>query len=386
MNSFSQETLRKAETNNSNLTTLILREENNIHNGSFHSNLGDDYSLLGEYIGNNTHLQTLMVEHNNTLALSVREQDFFEGLIRNSSINELSLHYNDNEVWRSILEVYKQNNNLTRLHIDSITCNDHLISDTVSCCTNLREISLWMCYMTNEQLLQMVEAIRGHAYLEILKLYGNNIGNAGCDIIATLLADPSCNLHTLRLINERISNEGMIVLVNSLVNNIKLRKINLDRNLVNNINEVEDTTISRLLCNTSNINSIYASNHTFDTLVPLGRLHPSERLQFLFTLNRSTNKDWCTNKDVAIKKILKYHPNINMEPYFDWNSDGEWTLKALPYVVDWFDRAREIVCLDDYDYQADEKKFSAIYQFARSMPLMIVPLSHTKVGDKKRKR
>ena len=206
--------------------------------------------------------------------------------------------------------------------------------------------------------------------------------HAGCDTIATLLADPSCNLHTLRLIQDRISNEGMIVLVNSLVNNTKLRKINLDRNPVSTPNEVEDTTISRLLCNASNINSIYASNHTFGALVfPLGRWHPSRRLQFLFTLNRSTNK-----KHVAIKKILKYHPNVNMEPLYNWDSDGEWTLKALPYVVDWFDIAREVVCLDDYDYQADEKKLSAIYQFARSMPLMFVPSSHTKVGDKKRKR
>ena len=84
-------------------------------------------------------------------------------------------------------------------------------------------------------------------------------------------------------------------------------------------------------------------------------------------------------------------------------------MKALPYVVAWFERASEAVAevngfeqlTDCEDEDSDEerfgfagqavergksvetKKLSAIYQFARSMPLMFTHSS--KVGDKKRK-
>jgi len=277
-----------------------------------------------------------------------------------------------------------------------------------------------MCY-TIEQVPQLVEAIIGHESLRVLNFH-QNIGNAGCNTIATLLADPNCNLHTLRLNHNNISNEGAIVLVNSLVNNTKLQKLNLKDNPVDleqpdansfqngENNEVVDT-ISRLLCNTSNVNSIYASNHTLETLF-LSRWIPREQLRFLLMLNMGTNK-----KHIAIKKILKYNPNIDMEPLYNWDVDGERTLKSLPYVIAWFERAREFVAevgssevsseedetITEYEDRRAEarrilvaiaakreksveaKKLSALYQFARSMPLMFVPATHTKV-DKKRKR
>ena len=102
---------------------------------------------------------------------------------------------------------------------------------------------------------------------------------------------------------------------------------------------------------------------------------------------------------VAIIKILKYHPNIDMEPLYDWDINGERTLKSLPHVIAWFDKAKEAVHEssvfleseeeDDYDYQVDEGKLSAIYQFALAMPLQFEPPAHTKPNDdddKKRKR
>lgn len=398
MNSRSQETLLKVGQNDSNLTTLILRRETDKY-GSFHSYRGGDYSLLGECIGRNTHLKTLKVQHRG--ALSVREQDFFDGLIRNSSINDLQLKSID-EVRRSILEVYKQKKNLTRLvYIDDSGIYDHniIISDAVrSCCTNLREVSLHRCALRDNQLLPIVKAVRGHASLESLDLSHNQINDAGCDTIATLLRDQHCNLHTLNLNNNIISNKGVEVLFNSLVNNTKLRELNL---LGDAISPVEDT-ISRLLCDTSNINKIHASNHTLGTLT-LG-WDPEQEIKFLLTMNDGTTN----KKHVAMKKILHFQA-IDMKPLYGWDSEEELTLKALPYVVAWFERASEAVAevngfellTDCEDEDSDEerfgfagqavergksvetKKLSAIYQFARSMPLMFTHSS--KVGDKKRK-
>ena len=51
--------------------------------------------------------------------------------------------------------------------------------------------------------------------------------------------------------------------------------------------------------------------------------------------------------------------------------EGERDLKALPHVIDWFDRATKAVVGDDMqrDY-LDKEKLYTIYQFARAMPLL----------------
>ena len=50
--------------------------------------------------------------------------------------------------------------------------------------------------------------------------------------------------------------------------------------------------------------------------------------------------------------------------------EGERNLKALPYIVSWFDRAGEAVTDGEggeENYNIDERKLSAIYQFARAI-------------------
>ncbi len=84
-----------------------------------------------------------------------------------------------------------------------------------------------------------------------------------------------------------------------------------------------------------------------------------------------------------------------MEPLFEWNLDGEWTLKSLPYVVTWFMKAKEAAAHDEETrfvdcpvsvFDVEKRKLTAIYQFALAMPELIVPASHVKVDGKKRKR
>ena len=72
-----------------------------------------------------------------------------------------------------------------------------------------------------------------------------------------------------------------------------------------------------------------------------------------------------------------------MESLFEWNMEGEGErdLKALPYVVAWFERASEAVAGDEggeESYNIDERKLTAIYQFAKAMPLMFVLFHMTK--------
>ena len=79
-----------------------------------------------------------------------------------------------------------------------------------------------------------------------------------------------------------------------------------------------------------------------------------------------------------------------MEPFFEWNTEGEGerNLKALPYVVAWFDRAREAVAdaEEGGNYNIGGRKLSAIYQFATTMPLLLVPAYQNVKNSKKQKR
>ena len=99
----------------------------------------------------------------------------------------------------------------------------------------------------------------------------------------------------------------------------------------------------RLLCNTDSINNTYLSNHTLEQVTISSNGGQGEdvlgkQLKSLLKLNVGTNNQ----SHVAIKKILQYH-NIDMKQLFGWDSEDDQSLKSLPYVIDWFERADEAV-------------------------------------------
>ena len=245
----------------------------------------------------------------------------------------------------------------------------------------MQEVSLFNSNINDVQLSLFIEAIRGYRSLEQLSLFGNSIGRAGCEAIAALLRDPNYNLRSLDLSGNDVHNDGVTTLANSLTSNTKLKNLYLAGNPMDQSSAKD--IFCRVLCNTVSINHIYLSNHTLEAL-ELGRL--DSQLTSLLELNEGTNKS-----HVAIKKILKYHPNIDMEPLYEWNMEGEGErdLKALPYVIAWFDRAGEAVAgSEEGGSKIFRRNLSAIFQFAQAMPLLFVPVSHIhiKMDNKKRKR
>ena len=401
MNRYSQETLRRVEQNDETLKELRMGHFGGVNDdGLYFSRDGNDYSRLGAFIGENTHLTTLNVNVSDVASLSLAQEDFFEGIRRNSSIHDLWIYggdgYEDGQTQRrsiivggvihEILKVYQEENNSDLTYLRIIFCDlqnggDHVITKTLRSNTNLKKVSLFSNHISNEQLLAIVEALREHNRLEELDLGPNRIGNGGCETLATLLRDPNSNLHTLMLQNNQIDLQGATALANGLSNNTKLRKLSLQNNpsvsLQNNDSGVQDV-FSKLLCNTSSISDTYLSNHTLKTLVVYPQ-STGDKLDFLLTLNVGTNKS-----QVAIKKILKCHYHkifIDMKPFFEWNMEGEHerNLKALPYIVDWFERAAEVE--EGEQYNTNQKKLSTIYQFTQAMPLLFVPASHIKGGE-----
>ena len=381
MISNSQETLRRVTQDDPSLTQLRLVGYNIYGDDEFYSDNSDDYSTLGAAIANNTHLEKLVVILSDDVPLTAADRGFFNGLKSNSSIHYLRLWCNHRNiaggVGQEILKAYqKYNSQLTFLSIIEANLQsggDRIVADTLRKCRNLQTLDLTGCNITHEQLLPIVDAIRGHRMLETLDLTLNNIGNAGCDEITTLLADPDCNIRNLHLGYNAIGNEGSTAIANSLINNNKLQQLYLAGNL---IDQTIHDVFSNILCNASSINETYSSNHTLIGLT-IPRVGP--HLASLLSMNSDTNKS-----HVAIKKILKYHPNIDMEPLFQWDAEGEQTLKALPCIIDWFERTR-VAVEDEEEYNIDGRKLNAIFQFTKAMPLLIEGIATIK-ADRKRKR
>ena len=277
----------------------------------------------------------------------------------------------------------------------------------VKCNSSIKELKLSLSNQNeqNEQiLLLLMDAVRGHTSLEILELASNRIGSEGCDAISTLLKDQNCYLRRIDLTNNRINIEGATTLANSLIDNTTLREFRLWNNPVPYPSVKE--LFSELLCDKSSVNNTYSSNHTLEMLyAPHYHQYKNDNLTKLLKMNQDANKS-----HVAIRKILTFHPHIDMEPFFEWDMEGERNLKALPYIISWFERAErasiaeedgEVSNNDDdssassYDgdeesYNFDERKLDTIYQFAQAMPLLFVPASHIKGGESnnniKRKR
>ena len=393
MNNNSKKTLRRIEQNDDELTLLCIGDPD--FDGGFISSDTSDYSRLGAAIGNNNHLTNLRVclGANRNQSLDISNTEFFGGLKRNSSISDLQLSCNQHTlvggIGHEILKSYQKiNNNLTRLCIYEAVLDNgggNIIAETLRWCTNLKSINLAQNNITDEQLLPMVEAIKGgcNTSLENLHLFENRIGNAGCHDLATLLVDTNSNIQHLSLRTNQIGNEGATAIANSLANNTKLKSLYLQSNP---FDPSAFGIFCTVLCNTSSVNDTYCSNHTLKVLVLSDTQVEGQHANHLATLlkmNKETNKS-----HVAIKKILKYHPNIDMEPLFEWDAEGEQSLKALPYAIDWFGRAEGAVAgdIDGEDYHVEQRQLSAIFQFTKAMPLLFVQPSNIKEDDKKRKR
>ena len=150
MDSNSQNVLRRVEANDVESTDLKLGHSSNYFSISyFKSSNASDYSRLGAAIGDNTQLKTLTFTIGDECALDISNTEFFNGLKRNSSINDLKISYNRytliGGVGHEILKTYQDNNNnLTCLCINSAVLDNgggDVITETLRWCGYLKTIN-----------------------------------------------------------------------------------------------------------------------------------------------------------------------------------------------------------------------------------------------------
>ena len=154
----------------------------NCHHGNnddVYNNLSDDddeLSSLGQCIGMNTNLITLEVQINRTKGEPKVVDRFYDGLKRNSSIKCLTFHCSGlnlvGGVLHKILNAYQANSSrLTALHIDNADLQnggDNIINTTLRRCTNLKEIKLTYCSITDPQCTSLIRLCQLYLYLLIL--------------------------------------------------------------------------------------------------------------------------------------------------------------------------------------------------------------------------
>jgi len=404
----SRTTLNRLELNDSTLTELWIGETNHteyqVNIGGFNSNNEDDFSRLGTSISMNTHLTKLHIDFYAITALDMSIRGFFNGLMQNTSIKNLHLSCFGRGgvvllefVICEILRIYQEKNNLNHLDISSPLQigGRHILTLPLQRCTNLTHINLTHCNMTDEELIPISQAIRGHPSLKMLNLMGNRISMFGCAALARLLEDTNCNIEHLGLIDNNIDNVGAITLANSLMSNTKLKTLRLINNPFTrnqHIAQSVEDAFSTSLCDTSSINATYTSNHIVQILLkaPPDTLDLNPKLKILLGMNDLTNQvqvreslsfndlDYPNIGRVAIRKIIKYHPNAlaDIEPFLaDWIGDDEQSLKGLPHVIAWFHKAREAFAnsSEEEGRDVERRMLSAIYQFAGALPTLIVP-------------
>ena len=353
--------------------------------GGFYSIDDDDFSQLGFAIGENTHLESLCVHLDN----DEPNRELLDGLIHNTSISELNINCHDaaliiGGLIFEVLKVYKEKQTLTEINITRarlVQNGEEEIITAIRNCLNMKCIRVEHCNMPDELFSQMFDAMVPLSKLETLCFGEHRIGITVCISIANLLANTK-SLNHLSITGNGIDTEGARIIANSLSKNTSLQTLYIkggnpyDQNIIYGI-------LSTVLCNTTGINDIYFSNHTLrhvDHKVHTNTMVGEQLAGLLKINNEGANK-----RHIAIEKIFKHHPNIDMEPLFEWDAEeGERNLKALPYVVDWFGRAR---AADVHGrYNVEERKLSAIHQFAKAMPLLFEGIKATTVDEKKRKR
>jgi len=200
-----------------------------------------------------------------------------------------------------------------------------------------------------------------------LSLSYNLITGRGCQSLADLLEYRNCNLVRLDLDCNDMGDGGAFVFANALATDRKLEILNLHNS---DITAGGYSSFSKVLCDTSSIESTFLSNHT---LLSLGDEDMPEDVEASLELNRSSEN----KKQVAIKKILQCHRHFDMQPFF------EWDLKVLPIAIAWFERARSVE--PDDEVGIGKRKLGTIYQFICSMPEVFEPSPVPAAGDKRKR-
>ena len=247
---------------------------------------------------------------------------------------------------------------LSRMNIGRNECTAlaTLLRNTIK---HLQTLNLVWNNIDDDGVETLVNAMDG-SQLRDLNLSSNaTITNEGWKTVSALLERPGSNLEKLYLSRNNIGDEGALILANALRGNCELKTLALHD--YSGITAEGWTPFLKLLCDTSNVNCTYLSNHTLGNVGYFAPgASPPDDIQLHLSLNNSIGD----KGRIAMTKILQHHSHFDMQPLF------EWELKVLPLVIDWLEKAA--ACTTEFDDQIKRMKLSCMYDFVREFPMLYV--------------
>ena len=383
---------------------------------------GDDLGWLGYFIGKSKYLKNLDV---NSWGEGENIEAFIEGINRNRSIDSLLIGTDLRGVsFRNLGPFFRSNNRLAQLTLDVEVGLELECAQSIafvlgeSQYQSLTTLRIQRCHLSDEGFAEIATALRIYPQLESLHLEHNNIGLTGCialgdtmrgwgtsnlttlDLdgneiedqglqalaagmnnsaleylflsgnnftavglrsLSTYFQSESCCLYALNLCRVNFGDEGATALAEGLMGNKSLKSLNFHPD-ESGITDVGWAAFSKLVCDPSSISSTYLSNHN---IRKIGDYCAPPAIRQYLEMNKHPHP--------AMTKILKSHPDFDMEPFF------QWKLKLLPVVINWFQSARSRMLANDLGESTKRQRqslprreLSALYKFVRGMPALTV--------------
>eukprot|EP00984_Skeletonema_dohrnii_P023158 scaffold12235_cov78-Skeletonema_dohrnii-CCMP3373.AAC.3 len=418
------EILQRLRRQDTSLKTLNISEhnyydDNDEGNNWFIVGEGDDLGWLGYFIGKSKYLKYLCID---SWGEGENIEAFMEGINRNQSIASFEIFTDEGVSFRNLRPFFRNNNNLARVELNfevGLECAQSIaFALGEGQCQSLTYLRLDDCNLCEEGFAEIATALRTYPQLEELHLERNNIGLMGCialrdmmrgwgasnlktlelggnvigdqglqELVAgiadsaleelclsntlitaaglrslsTYFQSESCCLKILYLYGVNLGDEGAVALADALMGNTSLTSLRFIPD-DSGITDVGWAAFSKLLCNPASIESTYHSNHKIKMIGEYEMLSAPLNIRQYLELNERPHP--------AILKILESHPDLEMEPFF------QWKLKLLPVVINWLKSARSR--LENYlgayvqRQSLPSRELSALYKFVRGMPSLTV--------------
>lgn len=227
----------------------------------------------------------------------------------------------------------------------------------------LERLDLASTSLTNEGIAALTDVLLNNSRLKELNLgFIKHATIEGWRSVSTVLRSPNSALEKLILRGNHINDEIMIFLANALTNNSRLRVLDTASDLITSDGWAAFTHI---LCNNASILSTFNSNHTLQQLFESHEeFYVPTIPDDLASLLRMNSEN--TVSQAARLKIIKTHfsgrdINMQIQPFMDMD------LSARHHVIAWMAR----------------DNIAWLYQFLLAKPFLLAR-AERKVGQKKR--
>ena len=176
------------------------------------------------------------------------------------------------------------------------------------------------CGFSNDSIQIIVNGLRGNTKLEHLRLYGSSIGRSCCELIGSLLQDPSCNITSLTLGGSAINNESVKTIVRSLVGNTKLEHLGLSGSRIVSGCESIITLLQSSSCNLTKLSLRNSGFKNESTTKLVTSLRGNTKLEQLDLSSNGIGRSGCE----SIAALLRDgNTNINKIELYGCGIDNE---------------------------------------------------------------